>query len=201
MKNGKLRECWWAYLSALLLIIFVWWGVFSYVDRIKDNQRVTIAVYNSDCDTQALRDDLAQKLPQLTRQSVLELYVDSHQIQMSSDGGKKLLSMQILQSDLLILPESLVSEMDICAYFPQIPENLSFARNTQFYEVDGEKYGILLSGDDVQSIFDNYCNDAQRYYVFLSESSYNLAGIYGRGTQEDDAALVLLYYLLDGRSE
>lgn len=201
MKNSKLREYWWAYLSAMLLIIFVWWGVFSYVDRIKDNQRVTIAVYNSTCDTQALRDRLAQKLPELTQQTVLELYVDSREIQMGADGGKKLFSMQILQTDLLILPESVISEMDVSAYFPPIPENISLAGNACFYEADGKKYGILLSGDDVPSIFGDYCTDTQRYYLFLSESSYNLAGIYGRGTQEDDAALVLLYYLHDGRTE
>lgn len=200
-KNRKLHEYRWAYLSALLLICFIWWGIFSYVDQVKDNQRVTIAVYNSECDTQILRDHLIQKLPELTQQSISELYVDACQIQIESDEGKKLLSMQVLQADLLIFPESMVEKMDVSAYFPPIPENLSISEDARFYEVNGEKYGILLSGEHKQSLFGDYCDDTQEYYLFLSEYSANLAAIFDRGNAEDDAALALLRYLHSGRSE
>lgn len=193
-RDIRLQEYWWIYLVALILICFVWWGVFSYVDQVKDNQRITIAVYNSDCDTSGLRTHLLQKLPELSQQQILEFYVDDLDLQIESSNGKKLLSMQLLSTDFAIIPQSMLSQMDISIFFSALPEQLCSCGNPQLYMVDGTAYGIEIT----DTPFNEYCHSDESYYIFISGSSVNMAGLNGRGNSEDDAALALIYYLLGG---
>ena len=164
--------------------VFVWSAVFTSLGQIKDNQRLTISVYNLDMDTQVLRDEIADKLSELTQQEILELYVDDMEHIPNQTYATDLLSMQLLQTDLIMMPESLLKELDVAVYFPELPEVL---QSNMDFQNDGKHYGILL---------DNYSVE-EPVYLLLASNSVNLGGILGKGVPEDDAALAVLQYLVE----
>lgn len=181
----------WKYVLVAVVAIFIWSAVFESLGQIKDNQRLTISVYNLNCDTQALRDEIAAKLPELTKQEILELYVDDMEHIPNQTYATNLLSMQIMQSDLIIMPESLLKELDIAFYFPELPEELQDIQAYGYYQTDGLCYGILLG-----NTFTDYCQTEEPCYLLLSGQSVNLGGILDRGEPADDAGLKVLAYLV-----
>lgn len=185
MKHWKtaLRAHWRAYLCVPLLAALVWTGVFTAMDRVRDNERLTLAVYVPDCDTQTLRDDLAKRLPELTKQKLTEIYADALTLQPESANAKTLLTMQLLQSDLAIVPLSMLRALDVPEFFPELPQSLSSENET--YQIDGKSYGILVNHPDLSGT-------QEPCYVLLCESSKNLGALFGRGKPEDDAALAAL---------
>ena len=190
MRKGKklLIGNLWKYILVAVVSVFIWSAVFTSLGQIKDNQRLIISVYNLDFDTQVLRDEIADKLPELTQQEILELYVDDMEHIPNQTYATDLLSMQLLQTDLIIMPESLLKELDVAVYFPELPETLQ--DNTD-YQIDGKHYGILLNG----------YSQEEPVYLLLAANSVNLGGILNKGNPEDDAALAVLQYLVkeDGR--
>ena len=126
---------------------------------------------------------VADKLPELTQQEILELYVDDMEHIPNQTYATDLLSMQLLQTDLIIMPESLLKELDVAVYFPELPETLQ--DNTD-YQIDGKHYGILLNG----------YSQEEPVYLLLATNSVNLGGILDKGNLEDDAALAVLQYLV-----
>lgn len=181
----------WKYVLVAVVVIFIWSAVFESLGQIKDNQRLTISVYNIDCDTQALRDELAVRLPELTKQEILELYVDNMEHIPNQTYATQLLSMQLMQSDLIIMPESLLNKLEVASYFPELPAEIQNDQGYDYYQADGICYGILLG-----SMFTEYCQTEEPCYLLLSGQSVNLGGILDRGDPADDAGLKVLEYLV-----
>ena len=173
----------WKYILVVVVAVFIWSAVFTSLGQIKDNQRLTISVYNLELDTQMLRDEIAAKLPELTRQEILELYVDDMEYVPNQTYATELLSMQLVQTDLILMPQSLLIELDVSAYFPELPESL---QSDTDYLLDGKHYGILVSRYSQQ----------EPVYLLLSGNSVNLGGILEKGEPNDDAALAVLQYLV-----
>ena len=173
----------WKYLFVAVISVFIWSAVFISLGQIKDNQRLTISVYNVDCDTQALRDEIAKTLPELTKQEILELYVDNLEYIPKQTYASDMLSIQLLQTDLILMPDSLLEELDVAFHFPELPETLQ--ANTD-YQIEGKHYGILLTR----------FSQEEPVYLLLAGNSVNLGGILEKGVPEDDAALAVLRYLV-----
>lgn len=185
MRKGKklLMGNIWKYILVAVVSVFIWSAVFTSLGQIKDNQRLTISVYNLDIDTQELRDEIAEKLPELTQQEILELYVDDMEHVPNQTYATDLLSMQLVQTDLILMPESLLKELDVSVYFPELPETMQSGTD---YQIEGKHYGILLSRHSQE----------EPVYLLLAGNSVNLGGILGRGNPEDDAALAVAQYLV-----
>lgn len=186
----------WKYILVAIVVIFIWSAVFESLGQIKDNQRLTIAVYNLECDTQTLRDDIYTKLPELTQQELLELYVDDMEHIPNQTYASSILATQLLQSDLVIMPESLLKELDMAYYFPELPAQLQSNPAYGYYQVNGVCYGILMNGPEIENTFTKYCHADEPCYLLLSGNSVNLAGLLNRGEATDDAGLRVLEYLL-----
>lgn len=185
MRKGKklLIGNLWKYILVAVVSVFIWSAVFTSLGQIKDNQRLTISVYNLDMDTQVLRDEIAEKLPELTQQEILELYVDDMEHIPNQTYATDLLSMQLLQTDLVLMPESLLKELEMAVYFPELPETMQSVTD---YQIEGKHYGILLSR----------FSQEEPVYLLLASNSVNLGGILGEGNSKDDAALAVLQYLV-----
>lgn len=180
----------WKYLLVAVAAILIWSGIYEMLDTIRDNQRLTISVYNTNCDTQALREELVQVLPTLTDQVFLEVYVDDMEHIPNQTYASDLLTMQLLQCDLVIMPESLLKSLSVPVYFPELPASLAEGRQT--YQVEGKAYGILLTDR-----FAGFCQSSEPCYLLLSSNSVNLGGILDRGEAADDGGLQVLYYLIE----
>ena len=192
MRTGKklILDNIWKYVLVAAVVLFAWIGVYENLSQIKGNQRVTVAVYNIECDTQRLWDDLWAKLPELTQQEILELYVDDLNHIPHQTYATDILVAQVLQADLVIMPESLLKELDISVYFPKVPESL---QGTDGYLWDGVQYGIRIVGN---SVFTAYCTEVEPFYLFLNKNSANLARAFDKGEAEDNAGIKILEYLL-----
>lgn len=193
MRTGKklLFDNIWKYALIAVLIVFFWTGIYENLSQVKANQRVTVAVYNIECDTQVLRDKLWAKLPELTRQEVLELYVDDLNHIPNQTYATDILLAQVLQSDLVIMPESLLKELDVSVCFSAIPEMLQADGG---YLSEGVQYGIRIVPT---SRFISYCNTDEPCYLLVNGSSANLGGLLNKGEAKDDAAIRILEYLLE----
>lgn len=188
------RDYLWLYLLIAFAVILGWNALFNALDRIRDNEQLTLGVYNTDCDTQALREALNAALPERTEQKLLALYVDDITLSPEDDRFRTKLTMQVLQSDLVILPESLVQSVEIGQYFLPLPEALIPEEPTLRYYADGECYGAVLAP---QTSFAAYCTQTEPCYLFVSPQTVNLAGLLGRGEEADDAAAAVFRYLTE----
>ena len=193
MRTGKklFFDNFWKYALVVVAVVFVWSAVYENLSQIKLNQRVTVAVYNLECDTQALRDEVWDKLPELTKQEVLELYVDDLDHVPNQTYAEDILLAQILQSDLVVMPESLLKAIEVSVYFQELPKNL---QRENGYQSNGKQYGICIPAN---SRFSAYYTGDERCYIFFNASSVNLGGLFEKGTTEDDAALQVFEYLLE----
>lgn len=192
MRTGKklVFDNLWKYILAAAVVVFFWTGVYENASQINGNQRVTIAVYNMDCDTQRLRNALWTKLPELTQQEVLELYVDDLKHIPNQTYAVDILTAQILRSDMVIMPESLLNALDLPIYFPSVPKTLQ-GENGYFFE--GIQYGIRIPSS---SYFASYYIGNEPCYLLFNSNSVNLGGLYEKGEAEDDAAIRIFEYLL-----
>lgn len=186
-----LKDYWWLYLLIAFALILGWTSLFNALDRIRDNEQITVSVYNAECDTEALRNQIDEALPSLTKQQIIALYVDDIELPTEDDRFKTKLTMQILQSDIVILPESMLPEINIAEYFLPLPQELA---QEDCYRFDGQAYGTLVGSDTRFGVF---CAQTEAYYAFVSPQTVNLAGLNGRGTETDDAALVIFRYLTE----
>ena len=189
MRTGKrlILDNFWKYILVVALSIFIWSAVFEFLSQVKDNQRITVAVYNVECDTACLKEALTT----MTDQEILELYVDALEHIPNQTYATDILTMQILQADLIVMPESLLNALDVALYFPALPESLCREGN---YQIDEAQYGIRITA---HSNFSAYCTNEEPCYLLLSSQSVNLGTLLGRGAIEDDAAIRIMEYLLE----
>lgn len=190
-RKRTFREYWWLYVVIAFAVILGWTSLFNALDRIRDNEQIVVSAYNSDCDTEALRDQISKALPAMTDQKIIALYVDEIELPSGDDRFKTKLTMQILQSDIVILPESLLREINIAEFFLPLPQELV---REGCYIFDGQTYGVAVGGE---TRFGSFCTQTENYYAFVSPQTVNLAGLNGRGTETDDAALVIFRYLTE----
>ena len=196
-RTSRVRGFLWAYLCVAVVVVFVWTSIFSLFGTVKDNQRLVVSVYNLDYDTQALKEEISEYLPELTDQKILEVYVDGMNLEPDSTYAKTLLSMQLLQTDIVVMPESLLKELDVPYFFPELPDTLTDFPDTPYYQINGKNYGIKVGCAALQNNFTKYCGTKENCYLLLSATSYNLGAIYKRGAPGDNAALAVTRYLLE----
>lgn len=184
----------WKYMLAAVAVIFIWSAVFESMTIIKDDERLAITIYNIDCDTEKLHKDLLQQVPELTEQELKAVYVEAYDHYHKQTYADNILSAQIAQADLVIMPESLLKEIDVAYHFPSLPEAL-ITENT--YQVEGISYGILIGGEGIENRFTDYCKTDEPYYLLISSTTVNLGGVNNRGEPGDDAALQVLRYMME----
>jgi hypothetical protein len=186
----------WKYVLVAAAVILMWSAVFESLRIIKDDERLAITIYNIDCDIEALREDILQQLPSLTEQELQAVYVETYDHYHQQTYADNILTAQIAQTDLVIIPEHLLDQIEVPFHFPALPESL-ITENT--YQVDGVSYGILISGEGMKNRFTQYCQTDVTCYLLISSTTVNLGGVNGRGEVSDDVALQVLRYLMEVR--
>lgn len=196
-KKQILRAYAWVYILIAIVVIAGWIALFNALDRVRDNEQLTVTVLNPAADTAAMRDDLLEALPTLTDQKLVYVYVDGVALSADDAQRKTRLSLQTLQSDLVIVPESLLRDLNIAELFPPLPDALLPENTSGCYTADGKIYGVPVSGTEDKTRAASYGLLTEKCYLFVSGQSVNLGGYLGRGAKTDDAALAAFRYLTE----
>lgn len=116
---------------------------------------------------------------------------------------QKLKTVGYASSDLFILPESCLKDINMEDTFLQMNSDFLLAYNSSDRKtyVSGEQtYGILLKGQDETSFLSSYMKfNTEDYYIFVNVTSKNISSYGMYDIKEDDLALKVMKYLMEGK--
>ena len=191
---------WWKYLLILILPVIIWTSVFDILAQPKRSEQVRILFVGEGLDTQALQQDIADQIPSLTEQQILEVTVAA-----ATPAGlsyTEFLTAQCFNYDILILSESYLHNNvgqgvfsrltdDLLAAFPEVPVYTETVEGVQL------AFGFVLFSGTEQNPFSACYTRTDTCYLFISPESAHFETQNGNGIAEDDAALKAAQYLLE----
>lgn len=197
---------WFFYVGSLLAIIIFWTWVFSMLAKVPLNEKITIFIGAYGVD-ENMNTEILENL-----QGIRE--VEIHCEDPKGDMFPLLLQTRgIINTDIIILPESAINDEILPMWFREIDETVLREylpdMDYDYYETGVKKYGLLAYDAEKKLtylfpdiIFASENTEEENFYLFLNKESVNLGklNINEKANQEDDAALRLLAYLF-GKEE
>lgn len=189
------RNYWWIYLVVAVLLCSAWLYAFYLKDKIRDNERLQIFVAGEISDR-----DLERRAEEyFAKDGILDvnLYVLSPDFK-GFDAG---FSVQgFLNSDLLILPQSLVEKY--AAYDLALDGIVTLPDDVETYSIDGKIYAVKVGRVNPEGYTPLYGfgwidERDEDMYVLLSPKSQNIGKLNPDGNANDKHALQLLQMLLN----
>ena len=188
------RNYWWIYIVVAVLLCSTWLYAFYLKDKIRDNERLQIFVAGEISDR-----DLERRAEEyFAKDGILDvnLYVLSPDFN-GFDAGFS--AQGFLNSDLLILPQSLVEKY--AAYALALDSIVTLPDDVETYSTDGKTYAVkvgVATADGYMPLygFDWIAESDEDMYVLLSANSQNIGKLNLDGKAADKQALQLLQMLL-----
>ena len=189
------RNYWWIYIVVAVLLCSAWLYAFYLKDKIRDNERLQIFVAGEISDR-----DLERRAEEHFANdgiSDVNLYVLSPDFK-GFDAGFS--AQGFLNSDLLVLPQSLVEKY--AAYALVLDGVVTLPDNAETYVVDGKTYAVKIgnvTSDGYMPLYGFGWIDErdEDVYVLLSPKSQNIGKFNPDGKPSDTQALQLLQMLLN----
>lgn len=188
-------DYWWIYIVVAVLLCSAWLYAFYLKDKIRDNERLQIFVAGEISDR-----DLERRAEEHFANdgiSDVNLYVLSPDFK-GFDAGFS--AQGFLNSDLLVLPQSLVEKY--AAYALVLDGVVTLPDNAETYVVDGKTYAVKIgnvTSDGYMPLYGFGWIDErdEDVYVLLSPKSQNIGKFNPDGKPSDTQALQLLQMLLN----
>lgn len=189
------RNYWWIYVVVAVLLCSAWLYAFYLKDKIRDDERLQLFVAGEISDR-----DLERRAEEyFANDGILDvnLYVLSPDFK-GFDAGFS--AQGFLNSDLLILPQSLVEKY--AAYALALEGIVTLPDDAETYVVDGKTYAVKVgraTSDGYTPLYGFGWID-EKYedmYVLLSPKSQNIGKLNLDGNANDKQALQLLQMLLN----
>ena len=189
------RNYWWIYIVVAVLLCSAWLYAFYLKDKIRDNERLQIFVAGEISDR-----DLERRTEEyFAKDGILDvnLYVLSPDFK-GFDAGFS--AQGFLNSDLLILPQSLVEKY--AAYALALDGVVRLPDDAETYVVDGKIYAVKVGRVNPEGYTPLYGfgwidERDEDMYVLLSPKSQNIGKLNPDGNADDKHALQLLQMLLN----
>lgn len=188
-------DYWWIYLVVAVLLCSAWLYAFYLKDKIRDNERLQIFVAGEISDR-----DLERRAEEyFAKDGILDvnLYVLSPDFK-GFDAGFS--AQGFLNSDLLILPQSLVEKY--AAYALALDGIVTLPDDAETYSIDGKIYAVKVGRVNFEGYTPLYGfgwidERNEDMYVLLSPKSQNIGKLNPDGNANDKHALQLLQMLLN----
>ena len=188
-------DYWWIYLVVAVLLCSAWLYAFYLKDKIRDNERLQIFVAGEISDR-----DLERRAEEyFAKDGILDvnLYVLSPDFK-GFDAGFS--AQGFLNSDLLILPQSLVEKY--AAYALALDGIVTLPDDVETYSIDGKIYAVKVGRVNPEGYTPLYGfgwidERDEDMYVLLSPKSQNIGKLNPDGNANDKHALQLLQMLLN----
>ena len=166
-----------AYVACVLVVIFGWSWVFSYLTTVKYEEKVTIFIGSHTLDfdkTEVLNEDKPEYLKLVDVQTYLVN---------DSMFSACLNAVGYGVGDILILPEKYIIQEGCSDYYAEISmEYQTQFQNLGFHEEEGRVYGIKIHDKEThESVID--CIDygegeqEENYYLVFNKDSYHLSDL------------------------
>lgn len=189
------RNYWWIYIVVAVLLCSTWLYAFYLKDKIRDNERLQIFVAGEISDR-----DLERRAEEYFAKDVIldvNLYVLSPDFK-GFDAGFS--AQGFLNSDLLILPQSLVEKY--AAYALALDGVVRLPDDAETYSTDGKTYAVKVGRVNPEGYTPLYGfgwidERDEDMYVLLSPKSQNIGKLNPDGNANDKHALQLLQMLLN----
>lgn len=189
------RNYWWIYIVVAVLLCSAWLYAFYLKDKIRDNERLQIFVAGEISDR-----DLERRTEEyFAKDGILDvnLYVLSPDFK-GFDAGFS--AQGFLNSDLLILPQSLVEKY--AAYALALDGIVTLPDDVETYSIDGRIYAVKVGRVNPEGYTPLYGfgwidERDEDMYVLLSPKSQNIGKLNPDGNANDKHALQLLQMLLN----
>lgn len=188
-------DYWWIYLVVAVLLCSAWLYAFYLKDKIRDNERLQIFVAGQISDR-----DLERRAEEyFANDGILDvnLYVLSPDFKGFEAGFS---AQGFLNSDLLVLPQSLVEKY--AAYALALDGVITLPDDVETYSADGKIYAVkvgMVTSEGYTPLYGFGWIDErdEDMYVLLSPKSQNIGKLNLDGNADDKHALQLLQMLLN----
>lgn len=188
-------DYWWIYLVVAVLLCSAWLYAFYLKDKIRDNERLQIFVAGQISDR-----DLERRAEEyFVNDGILDvnLYVLSPDFKGFEAGFS---AQGFLNSDLLVLPQSLVEKY--AAYALALDGVITLPDDAETYSADGKIYAVkvgMVNSEGYTPLYGFGWIDErdEDMYVLLSPKSQNIGKLNPDGNADDKQALQLLQMLLN----
>lgn len=188
-------DYWWIYLVLAVLLCSAWLYAFYLKDKIRDNERLQIFVAGQISDR-----DLERRAEEyFANDGILDvnLYVLSPDFKGFEAGFS---AQGFLNSDLLVLPQSLVEKYT--AYALALEGVITLPDDAETYSTDGKIYAVkvgMVNSEGYTPLYGFGWIDErdEDMYVLLSPKSQNIGKLNPDGNAGDKQALQLLQMLLN----
>lgn len=189
------RNYWWIYVVVAVLLCSAWLYAFYLKDKIRDDERLQLFVAGEISDR-----DLERRAEEyFAKDGILDvnLYVLSPDFK-GFDAGFS--AQGFLNSDLLVLPQSLVEKY--AAYALALDGIVTLPDDAETYVVDGKIYAVKVGRVNPEGYTPLYgfgwiAESDEDMYVLLSPKSQNIGKLNPDGNANDKHALQLLQMLLN----
>lgn len=188
-------DYWWIYLVVAVLLCSAWLYAFYLKDKIRDNECLQIFVAGQISDR-----DLERRAEEyFANDGILDvnLYVLSPDFKGFEAGFS---AQGFLNSDLLVLPQSLVEKY--AAYALALDGVITLPDDVETYSADGKIYAVkvgMVTSEGYTPLYGFGWIDErdEDMYVLLSPKSQNIGKLNPDGNADDKHALQLLQMLLN----
>ena len=188
-------DYWWIYLVVAVLLCSAWLYAFYLKDKIRDNERLQIFVAGQISDRYLER----RAEEYFANDGILDvnLYVLSPDFKGFEAGFS---AQGFLNSDLLVLPQSLVEKY--AAYALALDGVITLPDDVETYSADGKIYAVkvgMVNSEGYTPLYGFGWIDErdEDMYVLLSPKSQNIGKLNPDGNADDKHALQLLQMLLN----
>lgn len=188
-------DYWWIYLVVAVLLCSAWLYAFYLKDKIRDNERLQIFVAGQISDRYLER----RAEEYFANDGILDvnLYVLSPDFKGFEAGFS---AQGFLNSDLLVLPQSLVEKY--AAYALALDGVITLPDDAETYSADGKIYAVkvgMVNSEGYTPLYGFGWIDErdEDMYVLLSPKSQNIGKLNPDGNADDKHALQLLQMLLN----
>lgn len=188
-------DYWWIYLVVAVLLCSAWLYAFYLKDKIRDNERLQIFVAGQISDR-----DLERRAEEyFANDGILD--VNLYVLSPDFNGFEAGFSAQgFLNSDLLVLPQSLVEKY--AAYALALDCVITLPDDVETYSADGKIYAVkvgMVNSEGYTPLYGFGWIDErdEDMYVLLSPKSQNIGKLNPDGNADDKHALQLLQMLLN----
>lgn len=188
-------DYWWIYLVVAVLLCSAWLYAFYLKDKIRDNERLQVFVAGQISDR-----DLERRAEEyFANDGILDvnLYVLSPDFKGFEAGFS---AQGFLNSDLLVLPQSLVEKY--AAYALALDGVITLPDDAETYSTDGKIYAVkvgMVNSEGYTPLYGFGWIDErdEDMYVLVSPKSQNIGKLNPDGNADDKHALQLLQMLLN----
>ncbi|MBO5716460.1 MAG: hypothetical protein J6S23_08750 [Clostridia bacterium] len=191
---------WWCYASILIVAVVFWTSVYGIIEKPDANEKLTISYFGNSYDGAQLELEIEKNITNITSQNIREFSVD-HVNQTEDIVFGSMIQTRLYSSDIMIFEEGIITEEFASMNFRPFTSELEACfsdMDLEYYVIDGIKYGIMVNPQGQNSnVFTKYYSGNSTMIAFFAPYCENLGGIYGIGNNSDDAAIMLMRFLLE----